>query len=117
MSRMKKGSMVLFAALAMLAYFGLGQLAWAYDEAATKAIYMDKCTKCHGDTGKGDGKKAKTLKKKPRDYSNKAEMAKFTDQELIDQTLDGKKPMPSYRGKLTDQEIADLITYIRSFAK
>ena len=92
----------------------------AYDEAATKALYDEKCAKCHGLTGKGDGKKAKTLKKKPRDYTDKVKMAEFTDQELIDQTKEGKKPMPSYgsgRNQLTDAQIADLITYIRSFAQ
>ncbi|MDP3938676.1 MAG: cytochrome c [Deltaproteobacteria bacterium] len=92
----------------------------AYDEVATKALYDDKCAKCHGLTGKGDGKKGKTLKKKPRDYTDKAKMAEFTDQELIDQTKEGKKPMPSYgsgKNQLSDEQITDLITYIRTFAK
>ncbi|MFQ5457730.1 MAG: c-type cytochrome [Myxococcota bacterium] len=88
--------------------------------AAAKVLYEKKCAKCHGLTGKGDGKKGKTLKKKPRDYTDKEKMAEFTDQELIDQTKEGKKPMPSYgsgKRKLSDEQIADLIAYIRTFAE
>jgi mono/diheme cytochrome c family protein len=92
----------------------------AADQAAAKVLYEKKCAKCHGLTGKGDGKKAKTLKKKPRDYTDKAKMSEFTDEELIEHTKKGKKPMPAYgkgKRKLTDEQIADLITYIRTFAK
>lgn len=87
------------------------------DLAAAKKIYADKCLKCHGETGKGDGPKADTLETKARDYTNKKEMAKFTDADLIRITKDGKKPMPGYATKLSDQEIADVIAYIRTFAK
>lgn len=105
------GSVALFGCLT------LGMPARAADIAKTQATYEAKCAKCHGLTGKGDGPKAKTLKKKPRNYTDKEKMAKLTDQKLIEETLDGKKPMPSYRGKLTEAEIADLIAYIRTFAK
>lgn len=120
MSRWKQGAVVVIAALGMLAYFGVSQVAWAFDEAATKALYNDKCAKCHGETGKGDGKKAKTLKKKPMDYTDKAKMAELTDEELIKVTKEGKKPMPAYgsgRNQLTDEQIVDLIAYIRTFSK
>ncbi|MDP3937721.1 MAG: cytochrome c [Deltaproteobacteria bacterium] len=86
---------------------------------ATKAVYLDKCAKCHGDTGKGDGKKAKTLKKKPRDYTDKAKMSELTDEDLVKSITEGKKPMPSYgKGKnmLTAEEITALVAYIRTFA-
>ena len=119
MRRFTLGSPILLVAaiLSLFAFVVVASTAKAADLAAAKKIYDAKCAKCHGLTGKGDGPKAKNLKKKPRDYSNKAEMAKFTDEKLIKETLDGKKPMPSYRGKLTDAEIADQIAYIRTFAK
>ena len=110
---------VLFCAGVLLAP-SLAPHAMAYDEAVTKALYEDKCAKCHGLTGKGDGKKAKTLKKKPRDYTDTEKMAEFTDEELFENTKEGEKPMPSYgkgKKKLEDQQIKDLITYIRTFAK
>jgi cytochrome c6 len=87
------------------------------DMANAKKVYADKCLKCHGETGKGDGPKADTLEKKAADYTNKKEMAKFTDADLVRITKDGKKPMPGYATKLTDQDIVDVIAYIRTFAK
>jgi len=107
---------VLFGVGALLALWPASS-ARAADTAATKAIYDDKCAKCHGDTGKGDGPKAKTLKKKPRDYTDGAKMAELTDEDLKKGITEGKKPMPSYEGKLTAQEIDDLVAYIRTFAK
>jgi high-affinity iron transporter len=92
----------------------------AYDEAATKTLYEDKCAKCHGLTGKGDGKKAKTLKKKPRDYTDTEKMAEITDEDMFEAIMEGKKPMPSYkkgRNVLTEEQVNDLIVYIRAFAK
>jgi len=109
-----------FISLAVVGLFVGGTLvrtSRAADLANAKQVYGEKCAKCHGDTGKGDGPKAKNLKKQPRDYSNKAEMAKFTDAKLKEETLTGKKPMPSYEGKLDDKTIDDLIAYIRTFAK
>jgi mono/diheme cytochrome c family protein len=108
---------VVVGIVALLGCPTLGRLAEAADLAKAKATYEAKCAKCHGLKGKGDGPKARTLKKKPRDYTDKEKMAKLTDEKLIAETLDGKKPMPSYRGKLTEAEIADLIAYIRTFAK
>jgi mono/diheme cytochrome c family protein len=107
-------------ALAVVSLFLCGTLARtarAADLANAKKVYAEKCAKCHGDTGKGDGPKAKTLKKKPKDYTNKAEMAKLTDADLKKGMLEGKKPMPSYKGKLDDKTIDDLIAYVRTFAK
>ena len=110
---------VLFAAAIFLAP-SLATPAAAGDIEATKALYAKKCAKCHGETGKGDGKKAKTLKKQPRDYTDKVKMAELTDEDLIESIKEGKKPMPSYKkGKkmLTDEEINDLVAYIRTFAQ
>jgi mono/diheme cytochrome c family protein len=120
MSGWKRGAVIFVAALGLLAYVGVAQLAWAFDEAATKSLFNEKCAKCHGESGKGDGPKAKTLKKKPMDYTDKAKMAKLTDEELLKVTREGKKPMPAYgsgRNQLTDQQITDLIAYIRTFSK
>ncbi len=119
MRRFTLGNPILLVAaiVSLFAFLVVASTAKAADLAAAKKVYDDKCAKCHGATGKGDGPKAKTLKKKPRDYSNKVEMAKFTDAKLKEGTLVGKKPMPSYKGKLDDKMIDDLIVYIRTFAK
>ncbi|MGB0033906.1 MAG: cytochrome c, partial [Candidatus Acidiferrales bacterium] len=47
-----------------------------------------------------------------------AEVQKQTDAQLIDVTTNGKgKKMPAYKGKLTDDQIKQLVAYIRELAK
>ncbi len=36
----------------------------------------------------------------------------FMKSDLRDSTVIAKSPMPSYKGKLTDQEVSDLVTYL-----
>jgi mono/diheme cytochrome c family protein len=90
--------------------------AFGADLAKGKSIYGDKCLKCHGEKGKGDGPKAEDLEKKPADYTDKAKMVKFTDEDLKKAVKEGKKPMPAFGKKLTDEQIDAVIAYIRTFA-
>jgi len=90
--------------------------AFGADFAIGKSIYGDKCLKCHGEKGRGDGRKAADLEKKPADYTDKAKMAKFTDEDLKKAVKEGKKPMPAFGKKLTDEQIDNVIAYIRTFA-
>lgn len=89
----------------------------AADLANGKKVYADKCARCHGASGKGDGPKADTLEKKPVDYTDKKKMSEFTDGQLKKVVLDGKQPMPSYKGKMSDKDLEDVTAYIRAFAK
>lgn len=82
-----------------------------------KKVYADKCVRCHGVGGKGDGPKAETLEKKPIDYTDKTKMGTFTDVQLKQVVLDGKQPMPGYKGKMSDKDLEDVIGYLRTFAK
>ena len=88
----------------------------AADLANGKKVYADKCARCHGVSGKGDGPKAETLEKKPADYTDKKKMSELTDAQLKKVALDGKSPMPAYKGKMSDRDLEDVIAYIRTFA-
>lgn len=92
-------------------------IAQAADVANGKKVYADKCARCHGTSGKGDGPKAETLEKKPADYTDEKKMGEFTDAQLKKITLEGKQPMPAYQGKVSDKDLDDVIAYIRTFAK
>jgi mono/diheme cytochrome c family protein len=107
--------LVTFAAIT-----GLCLAAASVSAADVKANWEKHCQKCHGADGKGQttmGKKLKVL-----DYTDAKAQAKFTDEQAIKITTEGKKEgdktlMKSYKEDLSAQEIKDLIAYVRKFAK
>ena len=78
-----------------------------------KALYSKECLPCHGETGKGDGPKAADLKRKPADLSH-SKMGKQMDGELFWKITEGKTPMPSFEGKMSEQERWEIVNYIRT---
>ena len=102
-------------ALSLTATAGVPSVQGA-DLANGKKVYADKCARCHGVSGKGDGPRAETLEKKPADYTDRKKMSEITDAQLKKIALDGKPPMPSYRGKISDKDLEDVTAYIRTFA-
>ena len=109
-------SIVCVATILSVASAVLVTPAFGEDLAKGKKIYTDKCLKCHGEKGRGDGRMAEDLSKKPADYTDEAKMSKFTDADLKKTVKEGKKPMPAFGKKLTDEQIDDVIAYVRSFA-
>jgi cytochrome c6 len=75
----------------------------------TEALYKSKCQVCHGPDGKGS---AAGQKMGARDFHS-PEVAKESDADLIKVTKEGKGKMPKFEGKLTDDQIKDLIKFIR----
>ncbi len=100
---------------------GLLAAAWAGapapDLAAGKRVYADKCLRCHGVSGRGDGPRAESLERKPLDYTDKRKMDQIADGQLRTAILEGKPPMPAYKGKMSEKELQDVIAYIRTFGK
>jgi cytochrome c6 len=76
----------------------------------TAALYKSKCQVCHGADGKGT---AAGQKLGVKDFQS-PEVAKQADADLTKITKEGKGKMPKYDGKLTDDQIKELIKYIRS---
>jgi mono/diheme cytochrome c family protein len=80
------------------------------------ALFTKNCASCHGKAGLGDGVKARMLKDFPGDFSGAA----FQDQsdgEHFYKTKLGKGEMPKYEGKLSDDDIWNLVNYMRTFKK
>jgi mono/diheme cytochrome c family protein len=92
------------------------------DANAGKTKYESLCAGCHGKTGKGDGPAAASLNPKPQDHTDGKTMNALTDKYLVDIVKNGgagvkKSPlMPAWGKTLKDQEISDVIAYIRSLA-
>lgn len=78
---------------------------------SAEALYKSKCAACHGADGTGNTPAGKKVGAK--DFHS-PEVAKMTDAELFDITKNGKEKMPAYDKKLTDQQIKDLVKYIRA---
>src|SRR5436305_14701314 len=77
-------------------------------------VFKAKCASCHGADGKGDTAMGKNLKLKDL---GAADVQKASDPEITDVIAKGKKPMPGYEGKLTNDQIQDVVKYIRSLKK
>jgi mono/diheme cytochrome c family protein len=78
------------------------------------ALYKTKCAVCHGADGSGNTPMGKALKM--RDLASDGVQAQ-TDTQLVAITSDGKGKMPAYKGKLSDEQITQLIGYIRTLKK
>jgi mono/diheme cytochrome c family protein len=83
---------------------------------AGRALYMDKCTQCHGQTGKGDGPDAASYYPSPTSLVDAKHMSNVTDGEIFYQISEGRKPMPAFKKKLSEEQRWQLVLYVRSFA-
>jgi len=95
----------------------------AGDPGKGKDIYTKSCASCHGPAGKGDGVAAAALNPKPANLADKATISKLDDATLTNVIAKGgpavgKSPlMPPFNGQLKDQDVKDVIAYVRSLAK
>ena len=91
----------------------------AKGDASTKAglaLYTKNCASCHGKAGLGDGVKARALKTFPGDFS-KADFQGQTDGDHFFKTKTGRGEMPKYEGKLADDDIWNVVNYMRTLKK
>ena len=77
-----------------------------------RANYAKNCEPCHGEQGTGG--LVKVDNKQIKVASLKADHAiKHTDDELIKVITGGEEDMPAFKDKLSQQEIADLVRFVR----
>ena len=81
-----------------------------------KITYLKYCAPCHGDKGKGDGVAAAGLSKSPADHTS-AVIQKQTDGAFYWMIMAGNNPMPNYKGVLTNNQVWELVDYIRTLSK
>lgn len=77
-------------------------------------IYKSKCQMCHAADGSGNTPAGKSSKARPFDSP---EVMKLSDDDLIKVTKNGHGKMPAYAGKLTDDQIKDVVAHIRTLQK
>jgi len=96
------------AVLAVLT-FTLMFSTWSLADGA--ADYKAKCAGCHGADGKGDTGMGKAMKL--RDLGS-ADVQAQSDADLSGIITNGKNKMPKFDGKLTADQVKDVVKYIRS---
>ena len=90
-----------------------------------RALYMERCFWCHGDEGRGDGPSAIGMIPRARDFVRADYKIRSTphgqlptDEDLfrmISKGLPGT-PMPGWEKILTDQELRQLVSYLKSLS-
>ena len=103
---MKMKLIVTFAVFSLVIALALPPMA-AADAAAD---YKAKCAMCHGADGMGKASMG------TKDLGS-ADIQKMSDADLTGAITNGKGKMPSYKGKLTDAQISDLVKWIRTLKK
>lgn len=88
--------------------------------ADAKENWAKHCAKCHGADGKGQTAMGKKLKVK--DYTDPKFQTELKDDASIKLIKEGKKEgtrtlMNAFNETLSEQEIKDLVAYIRTFKK
>ncbi len=90
---------------------------------AGKGIFDKHCTQCHGINGDADTRLGHMLNKPPANFtdpeykdSRGKRLASYTDEELENKIRYGSKgtAMPSWKATLSDEEISDVVAYVRS---
>jgi mono/diheme cytochrome c family protein len=85
---------------------------------AGKKLYNQSCAYCHGTTGLGDGPGGKNLNPPPTNIAAFNKMPLATDGYIYWTVAEGGvpigTPMPAYKGLLKQNQIWEIITYLRT---
>lgn len=86
--------------------------------AAAREVYASNCAKCHGING--DGKLPPDsnyfYSTKPTNFTNPRLVDAMSDGEIFWKMTNGRKPMPAFANRLSDEQRWELVNLIRAFA-
>ena len=95
-----------------------GKKASGESMAKAKKVYDLDCALCHGATGDGKSDLAKDMSLTLMDWTDPKALAGQSDQNLMEVIRKGKGKMPPEdAARATNDEVKNLVTYIRKFAK
>jgi mono/diheme cytochrome c family protein len=84
-------------------------------------LYQTRCSPCHGSDGKAATPTAQALNPKPRDHSDGAYMNQLAKEQLAKVIKNGgpavgKSPIMPAHTDLSEQQIEDVIAFVRTLA-
>jgi mono/diheme cytochrome c family protein len=83
---------------------------------AARPLYTENCERCHGEAGKGNGPEAARQYPAPSDLTDAKRMNALTDGAIFYQIGEGRRPMPSFKRRMTEDQRWQLVLFLRSFA-
>lgn len=87
-------------------------------QARAKELYGQDCAICHGETGDGKTDLAKDMQLKLDDWTDPNSLGAKSDADLFKVIRNGKDKMPpEAEGRAKDDEVRNLILYIRGMSK
>ena len=75
-------------------------------------IFQRTCSGCHGADGRGTWRAG--LAVRPRDLTKPEFQAQMTNEQLRHSIRVGKAPMPAFGGLMGDEEISDVLAFVRT---
>jgi mono/diheme cytochrome c family protein len=87
--------------------------------AAGKSVFKNKCAKCHGPGGLGDGEDADPDHREHMDLTNPKRADRNTDGVVFYKVSNGRKrpKMPAFKEELTEQQVWSIVAYVQTLRK
>jgi mono/diheme cytochrome c family protein len=93
---------------AVLVYTGLAPAGEPGASAEVRALYKQRCQRCHEADGAGDGEAP--------NFTDSRWQRSRTDAQLLVGILDGLgTAMPAFRGRITESQARELVAFVRAF--
>lgn len=110
---MKFGPLKFYLMTFLLCFSAMSAYAQS-DAASAQDLFKARCVLCHGDDGKGATALGKQMKASDLN-SSKVQLQKNA---VLKQVItNGKGNMPPFGATLSDDQISQLLKYVRTFAK
>jgi mono/diheme cytochrome c family protein len=108
-------SLFVFMPVVVVATSGAQKKGAASQVERGRAVYEARCVRCHGADGAGRTRMAEIVE--PPDLTDPAWQRRRGNARMIASVADGLGQMPAFKKRLTRQEIAAAVAYVRTLRR